>query len=103
MYLFYIYVDLYFLCAYIHACVRTFLVNSLHALVMFNSGICRSFMSPSFRGDVYVSIGSLDQPLEVAITDDRTVSASDVYHDCMFAIFSVGFLIHLILILMRDV
>ncbi|XP_023754444.1 uncharacterized protein LOC111902865 [Lactuca sativa] len=41
--------------------------------------------------------------MEVAIVDDPMISTFDVYYDYVLEIFGVGFLIDLILILMRDV
>lgn len=88
---------------YIHDYVCTFLVNSLHALVLFDSGVIRTFVLRSFIRYFYVPLGLLDLRLEVAIVDDRTISTLDVYHDCVLEIFCVGFLIDLIHIPLRDV
>lgn len=67
--------------AYIHAHAGTFLVNSLPTLLLFESGVNRSFVSSSFSRDFPISLGSLERHLEVAIADDYTVSTLDVYHN----------------------
>lgn len=89
--------------AYIYAHVGTFLVNSLPTLLLFDSGANRSFVSSSFSRDFPIALGSLERHLEVAITDDYTVSTSDVYRYYVIEIFVFGFLINLTPILMRNV
>lgn len=60
------------------------------------------FFSSSFSRDFCAPLESFNRALEVVIVDDRLISASNVYRDCMLEIFGVGFPIDLILIPMRD-
>lgn len=53
-------------------------------------------MSYSFSRDFRISLGSFDRLPEVAIFDDRIISALDVYRDCVLEMFGVGLLISLI-------
>lgn len=99
----YIYVKLDLLYTYVHAYIGIFLVNSLQVLVLFDLSSSRSFVSSSLRMNFCVPFGSLDQPLEVAITDDHTVLTLDVYCDYVLEIFGVEFSIDLIPIPMRYV
>ncbi|KAL7598174.1 hypothetical protein Lser_V15G23644 [Lactuca serriola] len=82
--------------------VGTFLLSSVTALMLIDSGVSRSVVSTSFCTNFSVAREALDQPLTVAIVDDRTISASEIYQDCVLEIFSVGFP-NLIIIAMGDV
>ncbi|XP_023765314.2 uncharacterized protein LOC111913831 [Lactuca sativa] len=83
--------------------VGTFLVSSVTALMLIDSGVSRSVVSTSFCTNFSVAREALDQPLTVAIADDRMISASEIYQDCVLEIFGVGFPIDLIIIAMGDV
>ena len=67
MFLFVILLILFMLCLYIDALIGTFLVNSLHALVLFDSGASRSFVSQSFCREFDMTIGELECLLRVSI------------------------------------
>ena len=60
-------------------CLGTFLVNSMSALVMFDSGATQSFMSLTFSTRIGRDAKSLPYPLEVEVADDRTVIVRDVF------------------------
>lgn len=62
--------------------VGTFLVNSMHALVFYDSRASHSFISLRFSKNFTNAIGDLDHPLKVEIVDDRTVKASKIYRSC---------------------
>ena len=78
-------------------------MNSLPALVLFDSGASWSFVSQIFSGEFSVPVGELEYPLRVSIANEHGVSASLVYQGCELEIFGVSFLIDLILIPMGDV
>ncbi|XP_023749424.1 uncharacterized protein LOC111897707 [Lactuca sativa] len=81
----------------------TFLVNYAPALVLFDSGAIRSFVSSSFyRGFSFVW-EALSRPLRVSIPDERPISATDIYRCGVLEIFGVGYPIDLIPITMGDV
>ena len=81
----------------------TFLVNSLPALVLFESGASRSFVSQSFCREFALLIEELECLLRVSITNEHRVSAISIYQSCILEIFGVSFPIDLIPIPMRDV
>ena len=54
----------------------TFLVNSLPALVLFDSGASMSFVSQSFSKEFSVSVGDLECPLCVSDEYEHGVFAS---------------------------
>ncbi|CAH1418425.1 unnamed protein product [Lactuca virosa] len=81
----------------------TFLVNSLPALVLFDSGASRSFVSQTFSREFKVPVGELECPLRVSIANEHGVSASSIYRGCEMEIFGVPFKIDLIPIPMGDV
>ena len=51
----------------------SFLVNRISALVLFDSGATRSFVSLAFNKRFVDALKELDCPLEVEIVDDRHV------------------------------
>ena len=59
----------------------TFPVNSLPALVLFDTGATKSFVSLSFCKNFSLVKGRLDEPLEVVIADEKSRLGSDVYRD----------------------
>ena len=52
------------------------MVNGMNAHVLFDSGATRSFLSLALSKKFCDDPRTLDFPLEVEITDDRTMSAS---------------------------
>ena len=84
-------------------CVGTFLVNSVPALVLFDSGASRSFVSLAFSQHISVSREALSRPLRVSIADERVIYATEVLRGCVFEIFGVEFPIDLVPIAMGDV
>ena len=75
----------------------------LHALVLFDSGASRSFVSQSFSREFSVPAGELECPLRVSIANEHEVSSSSVYRGCQLGIFGVSFPIDLISIPMGEV
>ena len=84
-------------------CVGTFLVNSVPALVLFDSGASRSFVSLAFSQHISVSREALSRPLRVCIADKRVIYATEVLRGCVVEIFGVEFPIDLVPIAMGDV
>ena len=54
-------------------CLGSFHVNGIPVQVWFDSGATRSFVSLALSKKFLESSGMLDCPLEVEITDDRSV------------------------------
>ncbi|CAH1437172.1 unnamed protein product [Lactuca virosa] len=81
----------------------TFLVSSVPALVLFDSGTGRSFVSLAFSHHINVGRESLSRPLRVSIADERAVFSTDVIRGCVLEIFGVEFPIDLVPIAMGDV
>ena len=75
-----------------------FLVNSLPALLLFDLGASRSFVSQSFSREFDMPIGELECPLRLSVANEHEVSSSLVYHGCVLEIFGEPYLIDLILI-----
>ena len=63
-------------CAHIMLYVGTFLVNSVPALVLFDSGASRSFVSSAFSQHISVSREALSRPLRVSIAKERVIYAT---------------------------
>ena len=78
-------------------------MNSMSALVLFDLGAIRSFVSSSFSQKFSILQETLSRPLRVSIPNERHFSATDVYRDCVLEIFGVGYPIDLIPIVMGDV
>ena len=89
--------------AYVYDLIGTFLVNSLPALVLFDSGASRTFVSQSFSRGFDMILGELECPLRVSIANEHGISASSVFQDCVLEIFGVPYPIDLIPIPMGDV
>ena len=90
-------------CAYIMLCVGTFHVSFVPALVLFDSGASRSFVSLAFSQHISVSREALSRPLRVSIADERAVYATEVIRGCVLEIFGVEIPIDLVPIAMGDV
>ena len=78
-------------------------MKSLPALVLFDSGASRSFVSQSLNREFGFLVGEIECPLRVSISNEHMIYASSVHQGCMLVIFGVSFLIDLILIPMGDV
>lgn len=74
----------------------TFLLNFIHALVLFNWGASRSFVSTSFCRDFCIARETLNRSLRVTKAANCTVSTFEVYMDRVLEIFGVRFPIDLI-------
>ena len=84
-------------------CVGTILVNSVPALVLFDSGASRSFVSLAFSQHLGTDREVMSQPLRVSIADEQVIYAADVIRGCVLEIFGVKFPIDLVPIAMGDV
>ena len=78
-------------------------MNSLPALVLFDSGASRSFVSQSFSRECSVLVGELECLLRVFIANEHGVSTSLIYRGCELDISGVSFPIDLIPIHMGEV
>lgn len=74
--------------------ISTLLVNSFPTLVLFDSGAIRSFVSQSFRRGFDMTLGELECPLRVSISNEHMISASSISGTVIWRI--LGFLIQLI-------
>ena len=68
--------------------------------VLFDSGATQSFISLALRKKFWDTPGVLDSLIEVEIADDRTVSATRVYPDCVLNVLGERFRVDLVPILM---
>ena len=84
-------------------CIGTFLVSFVPALVLFDSGASRSFVSLAFSQHISIRREALSRPLRVSIADERVVYATDVIRGCVLEILGLEFLIDLVPIAMGDV
>ena len=64
-------------------------MNSMSALVLFDSGASRSFVSLSFSHLFSIRREALRRPLRVSIADEHAVFATDVFQDYVLEIFGV--------------
>ena len=62
--------------------VGSLLVNDISSLVVFDSEDTRSFVSLALSKKYVGAPGELDYPLDVEITDDRTVQVAMVHRGC---------------------
>ena len=72
-------------------------------LVLFDSGVSRSFVSIAFSRHISIRREALSWPLRVSIADEHAVFAIDVIRKCTLEIFGVKFPIDLVPIAMGDV
>jgi len=63
-----------------------FLVNSVPAHILFDSGASRSFVSTKFVHHPLFVIEKLPTPLEVEIADNKNFLVFDVYRSCILTI-----------------
>ena len=75
-------------------------MNSVSALVMFDSGATHSFVSLTFSTQLGRDAKTLLCPLEVEVADDRVVVVRDVFRGCTIEVLGVVFPIDLIPIAM---
>ena len=64
----------------------TFLVNSMPDLVLFDAGMCWSFVSQSFTRSFDMSIGELECLLRVSIANEHKVFVLSFYRGCVMEI-----------------
>lgn len=82
-------------------CIGSFSVNNISAMVLFDSGATRSFVSLALSKRFSRAPGELDCPLEVEIADDRTVRVARVYRGFSLLLFAEQFPVDLVPIPMR--
>ena len=78
-------------------------MNFVPALVLFDSGVSRSFVSLAFSRHISICREALSRPLRVSIADERVVYATEVIRGCVLEIFGVEFPIDLVPIAMGDI
>ena len=83
--------------------IGTFPVNSLPALVLFDTGATKSFVSLSFCKSFSLVKGKLDELLEVEIADKESRLVREVYRGNVLEIEGVRFPIDLIPIVMNEI
>ena len=59
-------------------CVGTLLVNYAPALVLFDSGASRSFVSLAFSQHLGIDREVMSRPLRVSIADEKVIYAADM-------------------------
>ena len=62
--------------------IGSFLVNDISAMILFDSGATRSFVSLALSKRFSKAPGELDCPLDIEIADDRTVRVAMVHRGC---------------------
>ena len=62
--------------------IGSFLVNNISALVLFDSGAIRSFVTLALSKRFSRASGERDCPLNVEIVDDRTIRVTRVHIGC---------------------
>ncbi|KAJ9565655.1 hypothetical protein OSB04_001621 [Centaurea solstitialis] len=80
-----------------------FPVNSKPALVLFDTGASKSFVSTSFCKGFSNVMGRLDEPLEVEIADEKSVIVRDIYRGNVIELGGVRFRVDLIPIPMKEI
>ncbi|KAJ9536480.1 hypothetical protein OSB04_un000317 [Centaurea solstitialis] len=80
----------------------TFRVNSVPALVMFDSGATHSFVSHEFEERLGCEPTDLEQPLVVEVADARTVTMVRVYRNCTIELGGERFSIDLMPLVMKE-
>ncbi|KAI3522357.1 hypothetical protein L1887_00076 [Cichorium endivia] len=81
----------------------TFNVNFVPALVLFDSGASHSFVSLAFSQGFSHPLEALVQPLVVEIADDKVITVTKVYKNCVIEIYDVKFTLDLIPTPMREI
>ncbi|KAJ9539506.1 LOW QUALITY PROTEIN: hypothetical protein OSB04_032239 [Centaurea solstitialis] len=80
-----------------------FPVNSKPALVLFDTGASKSFVSTSFCKGFSNVMGRLDEPLEVEIADEKSVIVRNIYRGNIIELGGVRFRVDLIPIPMKEI
>ncbi|KAJ9545025.1 hypothetical protein OSB04_024732 [Centaurea solstitialis] len=80
-----------------------FPVNSKPALVLFDTGASKSFVSTSFCKGFSNVMGRLDEPLEVEIADEKSVIVRNIYRGNVIELGGVRFRVDLIPIPMKEI
>ena len=78
------------------AVTGTFLINSLPALVLFDSGATCSFISSRFVNHPSFVSMRMTSPLEVEVANDRSFLVFEIFRDCVLEINGERFMIDLI-------
>ena len=81
--------------------LQSFHVNNIPLQVLFDSGATRSFVSLALSKRFSEPSGMLDRPLEVDISDDRSISTSEVFRYCMLRLYDERYLVDLVPIPLR--
>lgn len=81
----------------------TFPVNSMPALVLFDTGASKSFVSLSFCKSFNLVKDRLENPLEVEIAGEKSLFVKEVYKGIVIEIEGVRFFIDLIPIVMKEI
>ncbi|KAL7605412.1 hypothetical protein Lser_V15G19112 [Lactuca serriola] len=80
----------------------TFLVNSIHARVLFDSSVNRSFVSTTFCKNLGRNAKTLEHALEIETVDDHWVVVREEYDDCSIEIEGGVVSLKLLLIALGD-
>ena len=84
-----------------YLCIWSFLVNDISAMVLFDSGATRYFLSLALSKRFSRVPRELDCPLDVEIDDDRTVRDTRVHRGCTLWLFDEQFPVDLVPIPLR--
>ena len=71
-------------------------MNGIFALVLFDSGATRSFVSLVLSKRFIGATGALDFPLDVEIDDERKVWVARVHQGCTLQLFSEQYVVILV-------
>ncbi|KAD3641749.1 hypothetical protein E3N88_30973 [Mikania micrantha] len=80
----------------------TFLVNSVPAYVLFDSGASKSFVSTKFTHHTSFVLEKLIAPLEIEVADSKSFLVFDVYRNCKITIDDEEYMIDLIPMLLGE-
>ena len=81
--------------------IGSFLVNDISALVLFDLGATRSFVSLALSKRFVGAPGEMNCPLDVEIVDDKTVRVARVHRGCTLQLFDEQFSVDLVPIPLR--
>ena len=76
-------------------------MNGIFTLILFDSGATQSFVSLAFSKRFVGVPGELDRPLDMEISDDRTVRVARVHRDYTLQLFRERYLVDLVPIPLR--
>ncbi|KAD2805396.1 hypothetical protein E3N88_38773 [Mikania micrantha] len=80
----------------------TFLVNSVPAYVLFDSGASKSFVSTKFTHHTSFVLEKLIAPLEIEVADSKSFLVFDIYRNCKITIEDEEYTIDLIPMLLGE-